>query len=208
MINFIVFAISSLAFALESPLQSPEIKKRIIEDREIMTQAKLDGDDYSFYAGMQVNASPTTALDRLTDYPAYQKMSRFVTRSEKLPNGWVRIEGGVFGFRLESSVQVDRKVEASGIERLDYVIREGGLLGLRGQVRVEALPKKGSWIVFDGKLRGKNWPPAFVMERGAEMVFGFAARFMRKSMETEKDDDVPRKFEEAPRPRKKLSSGT
>lgn len=201
--NVLVLFLNASAGAAESPVSSAEVRKRIVEEREIITQAKLKGEKYSFWAAMQVNTSPKVAVDRLTDYPSYRQMSRFVTRAEILPNGWVRIEGGVFGFRLESSVDVRRKTEGPDTEKLEYVIREGSLIGLKGSVRVEALPKKGSWIFFDGELRGKNWPPAFVMERGAEMVFGFAAQFMRKSMETERPDHAQ---QTGPQPRKKLQS--
>lgn len=174
--------LASVALASEAPkiesLLKPEVLKRVKAEREVRTYAKLENERYHFYAAMSVRSSIATARETLTTYSLYQEMVPFVSRSEK-QGDLMRIEGGIFGWKLASSV----RIETVNPQWLRYRIVEGHLRGLSGRVLFERSGERETVVYFDGELTGKNWPPTVVMERGAEIVFGLTADRMRNLIE-------------------------
>ena len=100
------------------------------------------------------------------------------------------IEGGVWKFRLRSWVRFEERAD----RWIHYLIVGGHFTGLEGDIYFESAGEKGTLVYFHGDQQGKHWPPKLVIERGAEIVFGFTAGRMRKYLESNedtKDKDKP-----------------
>ena len=172
-----------------STLLRPALWKRLVEDKEIMVHASLDdlpeGEQkkYSFYAAMLVSNNMTQAREVLTDYKLYSKMIPYVDRAEYSSEDHIlEIEGGIWNFKLKSEVLFDE----SSDRWIHYRIVSGSFSGLEGDVYFESQGEKGTVVYFNGQQLGSRWPPRFVIERGAEIVFGFTANHMRSYIESRK----------------------
>jgi hypothetical protein len=224
--------LTALAWAAPSPTPAPvpiatrikpEVWKRVVSDREIMTSASLDEvkaplKRYSFYAAMLARAGVDKTRRILTDYRLYVKMVPYVDKAEFDDKTRIlRIEGGILGFRLASLVRFEER----GDRWIRYRIVGGHFVGMEGDIVFESLGEKGTVVYFGGEQLGRKWPPAFVIERGAEIVFGFTAKKMRSYIESpesdapapkaselppkEKTDDRKKESEPVPEPRRRLS---
>lgn len=185
-----------------STLMKPEIYKRVTQNRDMMTHAVVDsagksgGEDvekYSFYSVMTVHAAMNQAYRVLTDYPLYLKMIPYVDKAEFTPDGktlWV--EGGIWKWRLRSAVQFHE--HAAGDKKwVHYEIVAGHFRGLSGNILFERLNGQGrdeTLVYFNGEVTGSEFPPHFVIERGAEIVFGFTANRMRSYIESLKNEKL------------------
>lgn len=154
-------------------LMGPAIKG-VLKDREIVSSSILDGQRHRFYAGMWVNASVSRTRKILQDYALYAKIIPYVDKItlETPTKFW--LEGGVLGFKLRSKVE---------FADLDFAITDGHLRGLKGAMILEPAPERGTLVYIHGERIADDWPPRFVLERGAEIVFGFTARKMRSEVE-------------------------
>lgn len=167
-----------------------EVLKRVIEDREVMTHADLEDEEksaqpgmkrYEFYATMLANASVSETRRVLTNYALYEKMIPYVSKASFEPEKrLLAIEGGIFGFRMSSSLRIDE----IGDRAIRYRIVSGHFTGMSGEILFEPSGERGTLVYVSGRSRGVNWPPAFVVERGAEIVFGFTGRRMRSYIES------------------------
>jgi len=94
---------------------------------------------------------------------------------------------------------------------------EGGIWAFRLDIFFESQGEKGTVVYFGGEQLGRRWPPAFVIERGAEIVFGFTAKKMRSYIESPesdapdpekgpKPDERKKDPDTVPQPRRRLSS--
>jgi hypothetical protein len=170
-------------------LLKPEWMKRLIENKEILESASLkDVPDspnrvYSFFASMRVGASLEITRKILTNYRLYSEMVPYVDRTiynSKQQILW--IEGGIWGFRLGSQIRFQELND----RWIRYRIISGHFAGLVGELIFESLGEKGTLVYFRGEQSGTDWPPRFVIERGAEIVFGFTAGRMRSYIEAQK----------------------
>ncbi len=172
-----------------SSLLKPQLIKRILEDKEIVVHASLDKlpdevhKKYSIYASMLVRASVKEAYTALTDYKLYAKLVPFIESAVFSPiTHTLLLEGGIWNFRLSSRIlfteQLDRWIH--------FDIIEGHFNGLSGNIYFESKGEKGTLVYLRGEQVGTKWPPTFVIERGAEIVFGFTAQRMRSSIEAAK----------------------
>jgi len=222
---------SALAFAGPSPIPSqppaiaallkPVVYKRMIDEREVMTSADLEDvpsvsgktektaglRDYRFYASMWVNASPAATRKVLTDYQAYAQVIPYIDQVHYSEVTKVlQIVGGIWKFKLVSSVQFEERSD----RWIRYRIIAGHFKGLEGDILFEPAEEKGTAVLFRGDLRGSQWPPAFVLERGAEIVFGFTAQRMRTLIESKKKEEQPKRpggsknDDEIPQPRSRF----
>lgn len=191
----------SLAQAPESAdisqLLKPAVWNEVIQEREIMTHASLDDlkDDpkkkgvkkYSFYAAMLSHTGLAETRRILTDYKLYAKMIPYVSRADFSEKTRIlEIAGGIWKFQLASSVRFEEK----GERWISYRIVRGHFRGLEGNIHFQPHEKKGTAVYIDGALEGRDWPPRFVIERGAEIVFGFTARRMRSYLENPKERQI------------------
>ena len=197
--SFIALVVIPLVFighsigAAGSLKSRPEIKAevkesiltKVIKDREIAAHASLeDAHRYYFYTSMAVNASPEQAQKVLTEYPLYEKMVPFVKRAVfDSKTQTLDVSGGVWNYMLRSWV----KFLPESPKWVNYEIVQGHFKGLTGKIVYEDLPDGKALILFTGILDSKGpWPPAFIVERGAELVFTYTARRMRSEIESRK----------------------
>ena len=185
----------------------PESLKKILEDRDIVTSAQLNdapiGHRYSFYAAMLVHASVERTRRILTDYGLYSKLISYVDVADySTRTGILDIQGGIWKFRMRSFV----KFEEKGDRQIHYTIVGGHFTGLEGDVLFESRGEKGTLVYFNGAQTAAEFPPQFVIERGAEIVFGFTAKRMRNYLESNEDSAKdPKPHEQAtPQPRSRL----
>jgi hypothetical protein len=197
-------------------LMSPGQYREMVKEREIQARAKLeDGTDniqkYSFSAAMAVRSSLKHTRRTITDYSLYVKMVPYIDKAEFSPDTRIlEIEGGIWKFRLKSSVQFEERGEG----RIHYRIVGGHFTGLSGDIFFEGLGERGAAVYLRGEQYGSNWPPAFIIERGAEIVFGFTARRMRSYIESKESAGADaagtdlggrkRDVNEVPQPRSRL----
>ncbi len=167
----------------ESQYTAPQLKS-MIEDRDVNAQARLDQDYYGFKAAMLVHTSVDVAYKVLTDYAVYKKLVPYIDRTDFDPSTKrLILEGGIWKFRLSSLIEFS---ETPG-KLVRYRIIAGHFAGLTGEMRFEGKGEKGVLVCFKGGVSGTQWPPRFVIERGAEIVFGFTAKRMRSYMESQEE---------------------
>jgi hypothetical protein len=209
--------------AFAGPPEAPEIKallkpvvhKRALEEREVMASASLDGvpgsdslKRYSFYTVVLIRSglAPTRAV--LTDYKIYKEIISYIDRADFDPaTQTLHVEGGIWKFRLASWVRFEERSE----RWIRYKIVRGHFAGLEGDMLFEPAGEKGTLVLMRGEQTGTSWPPAFVLERGAEIVFGFTAGRMRSYVESQKRPDAApsptpggKTHDPVPQPRRRL----
>ncbi len=180
---------------LISTLLKPEVYKRVLENKEVMTHAVLeDSTRYSYYASMVVRASLGVTRKTLTDYDLYAKMIPYVDKSDYNPKTRVLdLVGGIWKFKVSSQVLFEEK----GERWIHFTIIAGHFQGLQGDLIFESLGEKGTLVYLHGEVTGTNWPPTLVIERGAEIIFGYTGKKMsayieeHKSGESHGDTQVP-----------------
>jgi hypothetical protein len=189
---------ASPAAPLEPPkiqtLLKPQVYKRVL-DREVMTHASLDAvpdqegmKKYSYYAAMLVRAGFDFTRRIMTDYQLYSKMIPYVDEATFDKRTRVlKLAGGIWNFKLLSWL----RFEEVSPRWLKYEIIQGHFQGLKGDIFFETQGEKGTIIYLRGDLTGTRWPPTFVVERGAEIVFDFTGRKMKKYIEEVKTTGEP-----------------
>jgi hypothetical protein len=208
-------------------LLKPKIYDRVLKNRDIMTHASLDDvpgpfgalpspkegatpqmhaappQEYSFYATMLVHASIDQTRAVLTNYELYSKLIPYVSKTKYNKQSHIlEIQGGILGWVLHSWV---RFVERSP-SWIHFQIVAGHFTGMAGDILFESRGEQGSLVYMDGHQIQQNWPPKFVLERGAEIVFGFTANRMRSYIETEASEGLEKGQNNGglPQPRKHL----
>ncbi len=198
---------------------SPALLKRVIDDREVVSSARISDlaapgpqgqkKAYDYWALVRVNASLQQTHRALTDYASYARLVPFVTRSTYSSlDQTLDLEGGIFGWRLRSLLHFEEK----GPRQVAFRVVAGSFTGMAGQAVFESLGEKGTLVRFSGGTTAIDFPPAFVMERGAEIVFGVTGRRMRSYIEDSRtapvpsaggranDPEIPQPRHRAPRP--------
>jgi hypothetical protein len=178
-----------------SSLLKPEALRRILEEREIVSNASLDdvpGDKnelrkYSYYASMLVHSSLSRTRELLTDYRAYARMVPYIDSADfvRAPD-LIQIEGGIWKWKLRSQVLFEDR----GRNWIHYRIVGGHFRGLEGDLLFESRGEKGTLVYMSGEQVGYDWPPKLVITKGAEIVFAFTAKRMRSYVEDQERQDV------------------
>ena len=193
-------------------LLKPVVCNRVIQDREIMTHASLDEVSgpllpgqkrmvYSYYAVMLSRASLSSAKKVLTNYPLYAELVPYVNSVFYNPvTKVVHVSGGIWKWMLSSKVRFEEK----GERWLHYSIVDGHFKGLEGDIFFESQGENGTIAYFRGRVTGNEWPPRFVIERGAEIIFGFTASRMRSYIESADKNIQGDKNGQVPQPRRRL----
>lgn len=183
-------------------LLKPSIYDRAIKEREIMTHASLDDKHYSYYSTMTVRATTDQARAILTNYSLYSKMISYVDKAEYDENTHeLAIEGGVWGWKMRSWI----KFEERGKNWIHYTFVRGHFTGMAGDILFESEGEKGTLIYMGGEQTQEEWPPKFVLERGAEIVFGFTGNRMRSYIEEHKTEGKAEPHDQnVPQPRSRL----
>ncbi len=164
-------------------LLKPAVYQEVLKERGVKAYASLDGNKYSFYASMLVHRSLKVTRAVLTNYKLYSEMVPYIDRTEYSEKTHVlEIQGGIWNFKLVSSVLFQEQ----GEKWIHFKIIKGHFLGLSGNLYFENLGEKGTLVYMDGFILGEKWPPRFIMERGAEIVFQFTGTKMRSYIESKR----------------------
>ena len=138
---------------------------------------------YSVYAAMLVHEGLRKTREILTDYRLYVKMIPYIDRADYTPSTHLlHMEGGIWKWRQNSLIRFDER----GDRWIHYEIIAGHFTGLNGDIYFEPEGEKGTAVYMTGALDGRSWPPAIVLERGAEIVFGYTGAHMRSYIESQK----------------------
>jgi len=180
-------------------LLKPKIYDRVLKDRDVMTHASLDDvpgpfgasgshknaappQEYSFYAAMLVDSSFDQTRAILTNYELYAKLIPYVSQAKyDKQTHLLEIQGGILGWTLHSWVRFSERSPSW----IHFQMVAGHFTGMSGDILFESRGEQGTLVYMDGHQIQENWPPKFVLERGAEIVFGFTANRMRSYIETE-----------------------
>ncbi len=182
-------------------LLEPSALQAVLEDREVFKSATLRKNVYSFRVATAIRAELPRTRRVLTDYRIYSKVVPFVDRADYSPVSRILlIEGGIWKYRLRSFVQF---TEVSDRWIRYRIVREH-LTGLEGNFYFEPLGEKGTLVYVDGRIQGGDFPPAFVIEQGAQIVFGFTGNRMRKYVEDREDEQELNHDKQVPKPRNHL----
>jgi hypothetical protein len=179
--------VQSEDFPRISGLLKSQQYKGVMEDREIVTRARLepflDSKKYQFYASMLVGSHVKESYTALTDYKLYAKLVPFIESATYSPvTRILLLEGGIWNWHLSSKIRFEEHLDSW----IHFEVIEGHFAGMKGNIYFESKGEKGTLVYITGELVGSHWPPAFVIEQGAEIVFGFTARRMRSYIESEK----------------------
>jgi hypothetical protein len=171
-----------------APRLKPESLRRVLEDRDVVFHADLEDDPaaggewkrYEYSGAMLVRAPLRVVRAALTDYSLYSRLIPYINRADfDAATKTLTLEGGIWKWRLLSRV----RFEEAGPRLVRYAIVGGHFAGLRGEMIFEERGERGTLVYLRGSARGNRWPPALVVERGAEIVFGFTGRKMRSYIE-------------------------
>ena len=176
-------------------LVKPSIYKEATSERSVMSHASLEdlpkvirgpkGEEYplkrySFYSTMLVNASLAETHKILTDYPLYPKLVPYIERADfNALTKILTLQGGIWKYVMRSSV----RFEEHGERWVHFTIVGGHFYGLEGNIFFERFNEKSTLVYLSGEMTGTNWPPQFIIERGAEVGFTFTGRKMRSYIE-------------------------
>jgi len=178
---------------LISTLLKPQLLKKVMGDLEVVVHATLDGLEnapsnaplkkYSIYASMLVRSSVREAYAALTNYRLYPQLVPFIESADFSPiTHMLLLEGGIWHFRLSSQIRFEEHLG----RWIHFDVVDGHFTGLSGNIYFESKGERGTLVYFSGEKAGVMWPPKFVIERGAEVVFGFTAQRMRSYIESTK----------------------
>ena len=168
-----------------------KVYKEVVEDRDVISSASLDsvpGEEelkhYHFYAVMLVRASVKQTQDTLTNYPQYAKVIPYVDQSDYDPKTQrLKIQGGIFKYVMSSTVQFENRSD----RWIHYSIVQGHFTGMEGDIFFETSDAKGTLVYLRGGVSGTGFPPAFIIEKGAEIVLGFAGKRLRNLIQDQKN---------------------
>lgn len=189
----VIFCFVSTANSESNPsiraFLKPETIKPMVQDKEIKVSAKLEDvipstdKKYTFYASMFVGAGEKTTRETLTNYPLYSQMIPYIDKVQYEPKTKIlQLEGGLWKFRLVSTIQFFEKSP----QWIHYEIIAGHFKGMSGGILFESEGEKGTLVYFNGSLSGAHWPPRFIIEEGAKIVFGYTGQRMRSYIESQK----------------------
>ena len=201
--------------------------ERVLNDKEVSTSAKLESEGpeafppgtrssspftsqmpplqrYEFHTVMRVGAPLQRVREVVMDPRVYVKIVPYVTRAEfDAARGELHVVGGIWRYQLQSTVRFQQRSP----RWIHYRIVEGHFEGLEGDFTFEPLGEKGTLVAFRGGVRGQKFPPRFVAEEGAQIVFAYTARRMRTYIESQegiapgRSGDEKSKF---PEPRRRI----
>ncbi|MBI4925831.1 MAG: hypothetical protein HY843_07905 [Bdellovibrio sp.] len=178
-------------------LLKASVYEKVIKDRDTVAYASLDPvrgpaglpgyKKYSFYAAMLVHSNLAVTRQILTNYKLYAEMIPYIDKAQYSESAKIlAIEGGIWNFKLISEV-IFTEVSDRWIQ---FEIIKGHFFGLKGNLYFDNLGEKGTIVYLEGNILGKKWPPAFIVERGAEIVFRFTGSKMRSYIESKKYETI------------------
>jgi len=139
---------------------------------------------YDFYVLVLVKAPLERTRQVLTHYQVYSELVPYVSRTEYFPASKIlHVEGGIWKYRINSRIRFEER--APGWIR--YRIVSGHFRGMVGEILLEPVGengREGTLVLMHGQSIANRFPPAFVIEQGAQVVFGFTANRIRSYIES------------------------
>lgn len=143
-------------------------------------------ESYDFYVAVLVKASLKRTREVLTNYQVYSELVPYISRAEFFPaSKMLHVEGGIWKYRINSRIRFEER----GERWIRYRIVSGHFRGMLGEIVLEPLGdggKDGTLVFMYGQSIANRFPPAFVIEQGAQVVFGFTANRIRTFIESGK----------------------
>jgi hypothetical protein len=199
---FLLHSVQTL-IAAEPPIEKlvkSNVLDAVITDNEVVSNASLIETPsneykklktYSFYSLVKIRASVDLTRRVLTDWVRIGGLIPFVDEIKLDPKTQLlSIRGGIMGYVLVSVLKFNSNKNKDVI----FEVVSGHFTGLKGTILFEAHNKPDSpqaaytLVHFSGGLEGETWPPKMVMEKGAEIVFSYAAKKMRSEVAAIKND--------------------
>lgn len=190
-------------------LIKPEVLRRVIDEREVMSHASLSETSvpgvkrYEFYSTAMAFASVQKTREAMNQYQMMAKILPYVDRSDYDPKTRIlQLEGGIWNFKIRSSVRFTP--ESDRWTRFEII--QGHFKGLSGDIFWEPHGERATLVHIQGHQEAREFPPKFVIERGAEIVFGVTGKRMRSYIETSEGSPQEQRPHDPdiPQPRKHL----
>lgn len=200
------FCFSTGALALNSNWVST-VPVTVLTERDVPSHAQLTESPtlYEFNSTLKVAASFQQVNSLLRSYDQLKNWVPYLERSDydrELKT--LKIRGGLWGWILESTLKIREVSE----KLLEFEIVQGHLLGLKGKIEMEKAanhPKvasmgamgvmsSGTLVRISGSRKGGSYPPAWIMERGAEFALSLGGKKLRSEIESKVQEPlVPRR---------------
>jgi hypothetical protein len=169
------------------PVLLPELQKKRFFSRgqaQAGTETALEG--YDYYVLVLVKASLERTRQVLTNYQVYSELVPYVSRTEYFPASKIlHVEGGIWRYRINSRLRFEERTPGW----IRYRIVSGHFRGMVGEILLEPVGengREGTLVLMHGQSVANRFPPAFVIEQGAQVVFGFTANRIRSYIESGK----------------------
>lgn len=197
--------------AIEGLLRSHEIPasatRGIIEEREVYARARLEGRRYTVLNAMLVHAGLARTKEVVTQFDRFAGNIPYIEKSVwNEASRQLVIAGGIWKYQLQATLQFEEKSPS----RWEFRVIQGHFLGMRGALDFETAGPGRTLVVFSGALEADRFPPRWVIERGAEIVFAVTGRRVRNWVEDpnygrqQTQDPVGSGGVPVPSPRKRL----
>lgn len=188
-------------------------QKAVLDEREVFARARLEGgrdsvQRYSVQSVMLVHSGLARTREVMTQFGRFAGMVPYVEKSDWDPaTGRLAVAGGIWRYRLESVLHFEQK------DPLHWQFRvvEGHFIGMKGGMQFETAGPGRTLVIFSSEVRGERFPPKWVIERGAEIVFAVTGRRVRSLVE-DPPQDVKQETRngpdgsQVPQPRKRFES--
>lgn len=172
---------------IQSALSSTDYASLLADETLVFTTLRdvPESPDLEIYragAAISVDAPVSVTRDILTQYEIYQELIPFIDHVEVLEDpSQVTLEGGIFGWKMISLIQFDDK-EPGWVH---FTITQGSYKGMQGDFYFEERPGQPSksLVYFGVNHSAEHFPPRFIMEFGAGIIFWFTANRMQAYIE-------------------------
>lgn len=179
----------------------------LVAEREVYARAKLSGRRYSVLNAMVVHAGLARTKAVVTQFDRFAGNIPYIEKSEwNASRRQLLIAGGIWKYQLQATLQFEEK----SASRWEFRVIQGHFLGMRGALDFESAGPGRTLVVFSGALEADRFPPRWVIERGAEIVFAVTGRRVRNWIEDpdygrqQTQDPVGSGGVPVPSPRKRL----
>ncbi len=202
-------AASATAPASIDSVLKPRALRGVLEEREVVTSAVLADSRYAFHVGFLVHAQLARTVRMLTDFPAYKGIVPYIDRADyDQVSHILKLQGGIWKFVVITEIRFTQKSD----RWLGFEMVGGHFKGMTGEMIFEPRGEKGTLVLVRGGQVAREFPPKFLLEQGAPIVFGVTGRRMRSYVESESSPEPSAEpsrgaaphDNQVPRPRRRL----
>ncbi|MEN9724263.1 MAG: hypothetical protein RJB38_2249 [Pseudomonadota bacterium] len=154
----------------------------VFSQREVYSRARLEPPHYELQNAMVVHASVERTRRILTHFEIFAGMVPYIDRSVyDSSSGLLELAGGIWKYRLESRLRWRRE----NPDRWSFQVIGGHFLGLSGVMEFQPAGAGKTLVTFEGRLDDPSvkFPPRFIVEQGAQIIFAVTGRRVRSLVE-------------------------